>query len=128
MPSSSLSLRFYWWERHMVQNISLGSLNQLSWLCTLPTSGPFPAYWPFWQGVGFEEIALMQWALLSRSLVPYKHLSRHRVHHCDGSCGEVNFQMHFCMTKVFTKNYFWTHLILKKKKSSELFLYVLHSN
>lgn len=34
---------------------SLGSPNQLSWLCTLPTSGPFPAYWPFWEGVGFGD-------------------------------------------------------------------------
>lgn len=59
----------------------------------------------------------MQRALLSRSLVTYQHLSRHRYweQHCDGSCGEVNFQMHFCMKKVFIMSYFWTHLIKKTK-------------
>ena len=53
-----LPLAFILSRRHMVWNIPLVSLGQLSWLCPLPRSCPPPAYW--WGG-NVGETALMLW-------------------------------------------------------------------
>ena len=111
-PLLLLSFTVYCWAHyHMVKNIPLVSLGQLSWLCPFPTSCPPPG---LWSRVG--ETVLMLWehcSALAKSSVCYQHCSNYKckAQHREGCCGER--QPHPSQTQcTFVAVYIWEPILI----------------